>query len=71
MLEGSEGDKGYFITFTINHVSEDEAIQLSLEKAEEIGLEIIGLEEVEVVNLNQEKKIGLENMTGKSFFDLR
>ncbi len=70
LLEGRDGDQGYFISFKVSTKNEDRARELSLQKANDNGLEIVNIEEVENVGevFSDEEKA--EQSSGKSYFSL-
>jgi len=69
-LEGKEGDYGYFITFKAFSRNEGRAAKLSMQKAKEIGLQIVAIEEVEKLHYGFSNEEKAEQATGKSYFKL-
>jgi len=69
MLEGRDGDNGYFVTLKVLSKNKERARELSLQKAKEIGFHIVSVEEVEKVSeiLSDGKEI-VELSSGRSYF---
>ena len=69
-LEGQEGEKGYFILFTVA-CEEKDLESLCIDKASELNLQIISVDEVSLIrSLEDQTKSGVIDVSGKSYFDL-
>ena len=70
MLEGVDNDgTGYFITLEIAAASQAEAEEVARQKATSMGLNIIGIEEVERKRqLGKSVQPGILQIYGKSYF---
>ncbi|MFM7858534.1 MAG: hypothetical protein ACKO96_43095 [Flammeovirgaceae bacterium] len=69
-MEGKDGDHGYYVTFKVRSKNENKAKELSWQKARDIGLEIVKIEEIENLGevFSDEEKA--EQSSGKSYFSL-
>lgn len=70
LLEGEHGSHGYFVNMQVACDTPDEAERLARAKAREIGLNIVGIEEV--VQLEGTETLATPQVTfvsGRSFFD--
>ena len=70
VMEGREGDNGYFILFTV--VCDEKDIEsLCTNKVSELNLQIVGIDEILLIesNVNQMESKVLD-VSGRSYFDL-
>jgi hypothetical protein len=72
MLEGKEGNMGYYITYTVSGTNKEIAIENACNEANRNGLEITQIEEVELIEVNGDniKSNEILKISGKSFFNL-
>lgn len=70
ILEGTEKEEeGYFITMTVHAESEEHATELALGRAEERGLHVLRVEDIELVDEDIDGKAGVVDIHEREFFD--
>ena len=68
MLEGSDGSLGYFMNFHVAALDVIQAESLARDKARELGLKIIGVEEITEIRKDSNSDPRVLSMSGKSYF---
>lgn len=68
MLEGTDARMGYFINIEVTASNPTTAVKLAEERAQDLGLTIVGVEEVTETRQTSELKLKVLSVSGKSYF---
>jgi hypothetical protein len=68
MLEGIDAGLGYFMNIEVAAFSPTSAVHLAEERAEELGLTILGVEEVTETQQTSGLEAKVLSVSGKSYF---
>ena len=68
MLEGTDAGMGYFMNIEVAAYSPTTAVKLSEERAKELGLTIVGVEEVTETGQISTLESKVLSVSGKSYF---
>jgi hypothetical protein len=70
MLEGSDGSLGYFMNFEVAAHDAIQAEKLARNKAKELDLKIVGVEEITEIRKTSNSKPRVLSASGKSYFPM-
>jgi hypothetical protein len=68
MLEGIDSGMGYFMNFEVAAPNQRTAIKIAEERALELGLTIVGVEEVTATGRTRSSEPTILSTSGKSYF---
>ena len=68
MLEGIDASMGFFMNVEVAAPDPTNAVKLARKRARELGLRIVGVEEITKTRRTSSSDVGVLSVSGKSYF---